>query len=105
AGEGGGVGLIGLRGAAQAVQQVGADRVEQVVAVQVQRVDQGEGRGGAVYLGDGHGAVEGGDRAAVEGRQLAVEGEDLAPVGVRRGGGVGVHRVHRGLDLVRARPG
>src|SRR3954470_24381172 len=41
----------GLRVAAEAPQQIGADGVEEVVGVEVERVHQREGGGGAVQLG------------------------------------------------------
>src|SRR5581483_634259 len=91
-----------FRVAAEAAQQVGADGVEQVVAVQVQFVDQVERAARAVDLGDRDRAVQRDDWGGRVREQLVVEREDLGPVGVRGGRCVAVHRVDRRLDLVRA---
>src|SRR5258707_9971 len=88
--------------AAQASQQVGADGVVQVVAVEVQRVEEGERGFGSVDLGHGDRTVEGDDRGGVVGQQLVVELHDLRPVGGGRGWGVAVDGVDRRLDLVGA---
>ena len=63
----------------------------------IQRVDEGERRGGTVPLADGDGPVERDHRRRREGEQVVVEGDDLAPVGRR----LAVHRLDRGLHLVR----
>ena len=52
--------LVGERGlgvAAPPAEQVGADRVIEVVALEVQRIDQAEGGVRALYLGQGHAAL------------------------------------------------
>src|SRR3954471_5886702 len=96
------VGGGGLGVAAQAPQEVGADGVEYVVAVEVERVHQREGGAGAAELGHRHGAVECDDGARGERQQLVVERDDLAPVGVGRGRRVAVDGLDRRLDLVGA---
>jgi poly(3-hydroxybutyrate) depolymerase len=61
--------------------------VQRVVAAEWQSVDECEGDPGAVQFGDRDRAVECDDRRRVELGELVVEGDDLPPVGVRRGGG------------------
>ena len=86
-------------------QQVCPGRVEQVVLVKVESVEDGQRRPGPSDLGQGDGPVHGDDGRWRHRQQLVVQGEDLAPVGRLDRGGVGVDRVDRGLDLVRARAG
>jgi hypothetical protein len=88
--------------AAEAAEQVGPDRVEQVVAVQLQAVHQGERGGRALDLGHRDGPVEGHHRARGHGQELVVEGDDLPPVGVGQGRRVAVDGVDGGLELVGA---
>src|SRR5207302_424136 len=83
-------------------QQIGADRVEQVVAGEVEIVDQRQRGCGAVDLGDRDRAVQRNDRTGGQCGELVVELQDLPPVRRGSGGGVGVHGVDRRLDLVRA---
>jgi hypothetical protein len=92
-----------LDGSAQAAQQVGADRVEQVVPAEIEAVHDGEGGGRALDLGHRDRAVERDHRARRDGQQLVVQRQDLIPVGGGRDGRVAVHGADRGLDLVRAR--
>jgi hypothetical protein len=54
-----------------------------------------------VYLRDRDGPVERDDRGRCDGRELVVQGQDLAPVGVCGSGRVGVYGGDRRLDLVR----
>jgi hypothetical protein len=92
--------------AAEAAQQVGSGRVEQVVAVQARKtqvVHRGQACRRAADLGQRDGAVERDDRRRRQRVQLVVERRDGAPVGAVKGGGEGVDRVDGGLELVRAR--
>ena len=68
----------------QPAQEVGPDGVEEVVRLEGQPVEGREPGFGALDLGDGDGSVEGDDRRRVEVDQLVVEGQDLAPVRLRR---------------------
>ena len=95
------VGGRGLLPPAEPAQQVGAGRVEQVVAVEAQLVDQRRARRrGRRTSATATAPVERHDGGRARPRQLVVEREDLAPVGVPRRRGVAVHGVDRGLDLV-----
>jgi hypothetical protein len=96
------VGSVRLGPAAQPPQQVGADRVEQVVPVQVQLVYEGQRGGWAVQFGHCHRPVERHHRARRDDQQLVVEAQDLVPVGRGRDGRVTVDGADRGLDLVGA---
>src|SRR5690349_16611505 len=80
-GEGGLVGGAGLVGAVEATEELGASGVPEVVRREVEAVDLGEADGGAVELGEGHGAVEGDDGRGSDREQLAVQRGDLGPVG------------------------
>jgi hypothetical protein len=100
------VGGRGFLVAAEAAQQVGAGRVEQVVAVQPRRtqvVHRRQARRRAADLGQRDGAVERDDRRGRERVELVVERQDGGPVGAVIGEGEGMDRVDRGLNLVRAR--
>ena len=98
-----GIGAGRLVAATEAAQQVGPRGVEQVIARRGRRPGRRPRRGRPPdrRLGDGHGPVEGDDRRRRDGEELVVEGDDLAPVGVRRRRRVAVHGVDRRLDLVR----
>jgi hypothetical protein len=74
-----------------------------VVALQLQVFHEHQRSSGTVHLGHGDRPVERHDRSRRERAELVVQLEDLAPVGVRRGRGVAVDGVDRGLDLIRAR--
>ncbi len=76
--------------------------MEQVVAVQVQPVDQVQRRRRAVHLGHRDRPVQRRHRARGHGQQLVVQRDDLGPVGGRGVRRVAVHRVDGCLDLVRA---
>ncbi len=79
------VGERRLGGAAQTSQQVGADGMEQVVAVEVEAVDEGERRIRSFDLGHRDRPVERDDRGRGERQQLVVQLQDLPPVGGGRG--------------------
>ncbi|HEY5398064.1 MAG TPA: hypothetical protein VIL16_22000 [Trebonia sp.] len=96
-------------GPAEAGEQVGPDRREQVVAAQrgvaCQGIDDGQGLGravGAVGHGDGDGAVELDDRGRGERAEGLVERDDAGPVGVGGGARPGVAGGQLGLEDVRA---
>src|SRR5260370_172114 len=101
--------VVGGRGflvAAEAAQQVGARRVEQVVTVQDRRtqvVHCGQAGYGAVDFGERDGAVERDYWSRRERVELVVERQDGVPVGAVKGGGEGMDSVDGCLDLVRAR--
>ena len=90
------------RCAARGAQQIGADGVEQVVALERQGIETASAGAGTVDLGERDGAVQRRRRGPRGERdQLVVEREDLPPVGVlARVRGVAVDRVDRRLDLV-----
>lgn len=100
---GGGGAVAGL------LQEVGAhgvfalpgEGVAVEVMASVEFVEQGQGPGGAVGVGDGHHAGESDGRGGGEAFEPQVEHGDLGPVGVARLGS-GVDRGDRGLELVRA---
>ena len=75
----------GLGVAAQAPEQVGTDRVEQVIAIEIEAVDERERRMRSVDFGHGDRAVQRDDRARRDRHELVVELQDLPPV--RRGRG------------------
>src|SRR5450756_305419 len=77
-----------------------ARRVEQVIPVEAELVDEFEGEGRTVHLGDGHATVEGHDGRWGHRDQLVVEREDLPPVCFGGRGGIAVHGVDRGLKLI-----
>src|SRR5215472_8533474 len=82
--------------AAEAAQQVGACRAEQVVAVQGRRtqlVHRGQSRGGTADLGERDGAVERDYRSRRERVKLVVERQDGAPVGAVEAGREGMARL------------
>src|SRR5512132_2195036 len=87
--------LAGGGGVAGQLQQVGPDRVQAVVAGQpavvVQGGEQVEAGPGAAHHGQGHGVVEGHDRAGGEPFEQLVEDQDLRPVGVLGPGRLVVH--------------
>src|SRR6266851_5760627 len=98
-------GLIGGRGLsipAEPAEQIGADRVEEVVAVQVrgQVVHDHERGRRSVDFGERNGAVERDDRAGCDGQQLVVELQYLRPVGSADRPGIGMNRVDRCLNLI-----
>src|SRR5258706_395576 len=98
-------GLIGGRGLsipAEPAEQIGADRVEEVVAVQVrgQVVHHHERGRRPVDFGQRDGAVERDDGAGTYGEQLVVELQYLRPVGTSDRPGVGMNRVDRCLNLI-----
>lgn len=64
---------MGLGRSSESSEQIAAYGVEQVVAVEVQVVDEAWCRGRAVDLGHRDRSVECGDRAGVETRQLVIE--------------------------------
>ena len=105
--EGAQLGRPGLLAPAELDQDVAADGVVEVVAVQLGgeavELAQRGGRAGDVVHGDG--AVEPDDRRRRVRQQQVVQREDLRPVGVRPGRGLGVAGDDRGLQLVRARAG
>jgi hypothetical protein len=86
----------------KAHEELRARRVEQVVRVEVERVDDRERRLRAFELRERNRAVERDDRVRGDSEQLVVQLEDLTPVGLRGGRGVAVHGVDGRLDLVRA---
>ena len=87
----------------QPAQEVGPDRVEEVVRLEGQAFEGGQPGLGSLDFGDGDSAIEGDDRRPVENEQLVVEGEDLAPIRLRRARRVAVDGVDGGLQLVGAR--
>ena len=89
--------------APQSSEQVGADRMEQVVATKVEAINEGERSIGTLNLRDRDCAIERHDRARRQRQELVVQLQDLPPVGVRRGRCVAVDGVDRRLELVRAR--
>src|SRR5438309_8479808 len=74
------VGERGLSVACAPAEQVGADRVIEVVALEVQRVHQAEGGVRTLHLGEGHRAIQLYHRARGHDHELVVELEDLPPV-------------------------
>ena len=97
--------FVGVRGGgclSEAAEEVGAHGVESVVVGEVELVDEGQRRRGAVDLGDRDGAVERHDRGRLQGQQVVVERDDLPPVGRLGGRGIAVDCVDRGLELVGA---
>ncbi len=70
----------GLVGAPQPAEQFGPRRVEVLIVVEREALDQLQGGFGPVHLGHGHGPVELGDRRAGETNELGIEGGDLWPV-------------------------
>lgn len=78
--------------------------MEQVVAIEVEAVDDGERRRWSLDLGLRDRAVEGHDRARGKREELVVQLQDLPPVCGGRGRRVTVDSVDRCLDLVRAGP-
>ena len=84
-------------------QQLAARRVIQVIVVEARGLRWPRARARArATSATRDGTVEPDDRRRRDGEQLVVEREHLPPVGVGRGRGVAVHRVDRGLDLIRA---
>ena len=79
----GAVAVCGLWVPASAPQQIGADRVVVLVAVELQCVDELQGGCRTVDLGESNGSVQCDDRRGVQREQLVIEHEDLRPVGVR----------------------
>src|ERR1700694_1342809 len=71
-----------------------------MVALELEAVDESECRIRSLDLGDGDRAVERHHRARGDRLELVVQLQDLPPVRGSRIGGVGVHGVDRGLDLV-----
>src|SRR5919108_1090578 len=96
--------LVRVGGAAQAPQEVGADRMEQVIAVEVEVVDERQRRIRSLDLRHGDRPVESYYRARGDREELVVEREDLPPVGVGCRRRVAVDGVDRRLDLVGTRP-
>jgi hypothetical protein len=78
----------GLDASAEAVQQVAAGRVQQVVVGQLNSLDERRPTPDVEPRTEGHsdGTVQLDDRVGFEAVQLAVERRDLSPVGVREGG-------------------
>ena len=68
---------------AQPAQEVGPRRVVRVVPVEVEAVDDRQSGRRSLDLGQRDGPVERDDGGGGHGVQLVVEGEHLAPVGVR----------------------
>jgi hypothetical protein len=89
-----------------ALEQVGPDRVEAVVAGQAivgpQRSQQLEPGPGPVHHRHGHSVVERGHRVGGDAQQELVEQDDLQPVGCLVGRSLVVHGGDGRLDLVRA---
>src|SRR5206468_899594 len=96
----------GGRGVAGQLQQVGADRLQAVVAGQpavvVQGGEQVEAGQRPAHHGQGDGVVEGHHRAGGEPFEQLVEDQDLGPVGVDGPGRLVVHRGDGRLELVGA---
>lgn len=91
-------------GASQAPQQVRPHRVVDVQPLEPQGVHRRERDRRTLDLRERDGTVQRHDRGRRDREQVVVEREDLRPV--RRGDvrAVRVHRLDRGLELVRARP-
>ena len=73
-----------FRPAAQPAQQIGANRVKQVVPRQGERVHHRERRLGTCHLGVSDGPVQGDDGSWRIREQLIVQRQDPAPVRCRR---------------------
>ena len=73
----------GVRGPAEPAEQVRPGRVEQVVPVQVQLIEQAERGARPVYLSHRDAAVERHYRRRRDHRELVIQREDLPPVGAR----------------------
>ena len=92
------IGVARLVGAAQTAQQLTLGRMQVVIVVELEAIDDLEAGLGAVLLGDGHGAAELDDRGAGDAAQLAVQGGDLRPITLI----VSVQGRDRGLQDVRS---
>src|SRR5207237_3386478 len=77
--------------------------MKQVIAIEIESVDNSERRGGSLDLGHRNGAIQRDERAWHELEQLVVELKDLLPVRGAGGRRVAVGGIDRRLDLVRAR--
>jgi hypothetical protein len=93
----------GFVGAPESAKQIGANGVEQVVAIKAQRIDERQRGAGTLDFGDRDGAVKCDDGSRSHHDELVVERENLAPVGLCCCGRVAVHGVDRGLNLIRPR--
>jgi hypothetical protein len=94
------VGGARLLEAVEAAQELGAGRVQVVVLVEFEALDEREGAFGVSRLGHGGGFVQLHDGRAGAPCQLAVEGRELRPVR----GVVGVQGGDRCLQRVRIAP-
>src|SRR6266511_5299200 len=74
------VGRAGVVDSVEPAQQLCAGRVEIVVAVELEALDQGERGLDLAGFGDGDGPVQLDDRRAGEAGELAVQRRDLRPV-------------------------
>lgn len=87
----------------QSSQQVSSCGVEEVVAAEVKFIDERQSDPWTLHLCEGDGAVQGHDGCREELDQVVVERKDLVLVGHFDGGGVGMDRIDRRLQLIRPR--
>ncbi len=99
------VGVRRFAGTVKTPEQVGAYRVEEIVAVEVlpiETIDECQRRSRSVDFGHRNRAVQRHDGTGRERHQLVVELDDLPPVRGGRDGCVAVDGLDRGLDLIGA---
>ncbi len=94
------VGEDRLVGPAEPGEELGARRVEEMVAVEIDIAQRGQTGSGPAQLRHGDGAVQRDHGIGPRDQQHVVEGDDLGPVGRLGDLGVGVDRRDRGLDPV-----
>src|SRR5882672_6039433 len=84
-------------------QQVGANRMEQVVRTEIQSVDQCERRMRSLNFGDSDGAIESNHGTRRQQEKTVVQLEDVRPVRFRGRRRLAVNHVDRRLQLIQAR--
>src|SRR5581483_8579658 len=90
--------------AAEAAQEVGPDRVEEVVVGQVESLYRGQRLGGSLDLGDGNRTIERRHGARRDRHELIIQLQDLSPIGLPDAARIAVDRIDGCLNLVRPGP-